>query len=59
MKAKWILLLLTFLVAGCRTQGRWGAESSIATSIYPNAPYTKHEYLCEKIDLSMKLKREW
>ena len=62
-----ISLLTAFVLCiGCRTYEtfnapktqKWGLESGIATSVYPNAPCDQHEYLVEKIDLSIKLKRE-
>jgi len=63
-----ILLITAFaLCGGCRTyqsfnapkNAKWGLESGVATSLYPNAPCDKHEYLVEKIDLSIKLRRDW
>ena len=62
-----ILYFLIFL-AGCRhcqtscpkaNPVKWSSEGCIGTSVYPNAPYRQHEYLCEKVDLSIKLRREW
>lgn len=38
---------------------KWALESGLATSVYPNAPYDKHDYLIEKIDVSIKLRKEW
>jgi hypothetical protein len=61
------LLTALVLCGGCRTyqsfcapkNAKWGLESGVATSVYPNAPYDGHEYLVEKIDVSIKLRREW
>jgi hypothetical protein len=55
------------LATGCRvTQchnhpktAKSALETGLSTSIYPNAPYDKHDYPIEKIDLSIKFKREW
>lgn len=59
-------LAIVLLLAGCRTyqtfdapKAKWGLESGLATSVYPNAPCDKHEYLVEKIDLSIKIRRDW
>lgn len=61
------LTLAIALVSGCRTYQcchkpnpvKWSAESGLGTSVYPNAPYDGHEYMVEKIDLNIKLRREW
>jgi hypothetical protein len=61
------LMAALVLCSGCRTyqsfsepkNAKWGLESGVATSVYPNAPCDKHEYLVEKIDVSIKLRREW
>ncbi len=55
------------LTLGCRTYEtccapktqKWGLETGLATSVYPNAPYGKADYVVEKIDVSIKLKKEW
>ena len=64
---KRIILLACLLVTGCRTYqcgnakptDKWIAEGSLGTAVYPNAPYDSHDYLIEKIDIGIKLKREW
>jgi len=60
-------LALISLSAGCQStcchnrpkNAKTSLETGLSTAIYPNAPYDKHEYHIEKIDVSIKLKREW
>jgi hypothetical protein len=61
------LLALISLSAGCQSNcchkrpntAKSSLETGLGTAIYPNAPYDKHEYPIEKIDVSIKFKREW
>lgn len=62
------LTLAVVLLTGCRTYQcchtkpnpvKWSAESGLSTSVYPNAPYDGREYIVEKLDVSIKLRREW
>jgi len=34
-------------------------ETGVVTSVYPNAPDKYHQYQCDKVDLSAKMKWEW
>jgi len=43
----------------CKPQPKWSAETGIGTSVYPNAPYDGHPYIVEKVDLSLKFRKEW
>lgn len=38
---------------------KWCAESGLTTSVFPNAPCKGHEYAIDKVDISLKLRREW
>jgi len=40
-------------------KAKWCAETGLGTSLYPNAPYDGHPYIVEKVDINIKLKREW
>ena len=62
------LTLAIALLSGCRTYQcshtkpnpvKWSAESGLGTSVYPNAPYGGREYIIEKLDVNIKLRREW
>lgn len=58
-----------FLLAGCRHYDscchqpknpvKWSTEGTVGTSLYPNAPCDNHPYWVEKVDVSVKLRREW
>jgi hypothetical protein len=64
------LILASLALSGCQCsryssspqtapKAKWCAETGLGTSLYPNAPYDGHEYMVEKIDINIKLKREW
>jgi hypothetical protein len=65
--ARFSLIAAFLLSTGCRTyqsfnppkNAKYGLETGLQTSIYPNAPTDRNDYLIEKIDVSIKLKREW
>ena len=63
------ILLAIRLMTGCRHYDscchkpanpvKWSTEGSLGTSLYPNAPCDKHEYFVEKVDVGIKIRREW
>lgn len=63
---RYLVVAITMLT-GCRTYQcchkpnpvKWSAESGLSTSVYPNAPYDGREYIVEKLDVSIKIRREW
>ena len=68
MRMSMLLVGLLFVTGCCHRRAvcsgpkpvpKWSTEGTIGTSLYPNAPCPQHEYFVEKVDVGIKLRREW
>ena len=64
---RWIVMTALLLTGCCHrfttcppcNPVKWSAESGLSTSVFPNAPCKGHEYAIDRVDISLKLRREW
>lgn len=68
MRMSMLLVGLLFATGCCHRRAvcsgpkpvpKWSTEGTIGTSLYPNAPCPQHGYFVEKVDVGIKLRREW